>query len=243
MTNCSKQQQIQNILSKAQSLRGYTLEQLSQYLHIKSPKSLIHAKGLTGQILEVLLGAHAGSKPIPDFPDLNLEVKTIPMDLMGNPLETTYVCTVPLLPKIQLNHKTDYFNFYNSVVYKKLSHVLWVPILCPNKTEKNQTINQVHRIIGSAYLWQPSQRELGQLESDWLELTDMVYMGKVDQISSHYGQVLQIRPKAADSSKTTLGIGPTGQKINTLPRGFYLRTEFTRQIYNQNNTDDILHKI
>lgn len=224
-------QEINQILKKAQSLRGFTLDQLTEYLSINTPKSLIHAKGLTGQIIEVLLGANAKSLPIPDFPELNLEIKTIPITSNNIPLETTYICTAPLLPKVNLGSKasnnidhTNYFDFKQSVVYKKLAHVLWVPIISP---DKNKTIN---RTIGSAFLWQPSSLEFKQLQTDWLELTQMMFMGELEKVSSHFGEVLQIRPKAADSSITTTGISSSGDKISTLPRGFYLRKCFTQSI-------------
>lgn len=231
---CNKTHQINQILAQAKSLRGYTLQQLTEYLNLQTPKSLVHAKGLTGQIIELLLGATAKSEPIPDFPELNLELKTIPIDLTGSPLETTYVCSAPLLPKLDKlkDNKLDYYDFKASVVYKKLMHVLWLPIICLEKSQ---------RTIGNAFLWRPNAAELKLLETDWLELTSMMYMGDLDKLSSHYGQVLQIRPKAADSSVLTTGIGITGERVATLPRGFYLRTTFTRNILNQNyNSKDVL---
>ena len=42
------------------------------------------------------LGASAGSKPEQDFAALGVELKTIPVDSLGRPLETTFVCVAPL---------------------------------------------------------------------------------------------------------------------------------------------------
>lgn len=230
-TNLSKieiDRLINEILKKAKSLRGYTLKQLTSYLEINHPESLLHAKGLTGQIIEFLLGATAQSKPLPDFPELNLEIKSIPIDINENPLETTYICQVPLLHK---NTKNIY-DFKQSVLYKKIFKILWLPII----TNKNQDSTQ--RTIGSAFIWGPNSSELSLIEQDWLELTEMVQTGDIEKVSSHFGQVLQIRPKAANSSCVTNGIGESGENIKTLPRGFYLRTNFTKQIlkkHHQNN--------
>ena len=44
---------------------------------------------------------------------------------------------------------------------------------------------------------------------------------------------MQIRPKAAHSKIVTDAIGPNGQIIKTLPRGFYLKTSFTGDILKQ----------
>ncbi len=237
----SKNTQVNAILNKALSLRGYTLGQLTNYLGIISSKteqnSLTNKKGLTGQIIEFLLGATAHSQPIPDFPHLNLEVKTLPIDLNGCPLETTYICTAPLLPT-----NTTY-EFKDSVVYKKIQHILWLPIIIPAAASISKQQLNFHafndRIIGNAFLWQPSKEQLSFIETDWQELTEMIITGNIGALSSHYGKILQIRPKAANSKVITNSVSSTGDKTATLPRGFYFRTEFTKEIYWANNVSNI----
>ncbi|MMZ71354.1 DNA mismatch repair protein MutH [compost metagenome] len=41
---------------------------------------------------------------------------------------------------------------------------------------------------------------------------------------------MQLRPKAANSKALTRAIGRNGQPIQTLPRGFYLKIDFTHQL-------------
>ena len=222
MSSTSTIDQINLILQKALNLRGYTLEQVSQYLNISLPNSMTSAKGFTGQIIEYLLGASAHSKPLPDFPELNLEIKTIPINLQQQVLETTYVCTAPMLPK------QDNYSFEASILYNKLQHVLWLPIIIPNP--KADILPK--RIIGNAFLWRPNSIQLGLLRADWLELSEMLMLGNVEELSSHFGQVVQVRPKAANSSVLTAATSQDGESIQTLPRGFYLRKDFTQQILN-----------
>lgn len=228
--------EINSILNKANSLRGYSVDELTKFLQLKTNKmqssNLLHTKGFTGQLVELLLGATAKSKPLPDFPELGLEIKTLPINIKGFPLETTYVCTAPLLPKIKINKNNEltsgHFDFETSVVYKKLKKVLWMPIIVIDK--QDDTATQSNRVIGSSFIWEPSIKELDLIKTDWLELTEMLYMGELDRLTSHYGEVLQIRPKAANSSVTTKAIGPDGEITYSLPRGYYLRTCFTSKI-------------
>jgi len=58
-------------------------------------------------------------------------------------------------------------------------------------------------------------------------------MGQLEQITASYGKYLQIRPKAQNGKSLQVGIGADGGLVQTLPRGFYLRTEFTRTILPQ----------
>jgi DNA mismatch repair protein mutH len=63
-------------------------------------------------------------------------------------------------------------------------------------------------------------------------LMDYIVLGKLDQITARIGEVMQLRPKGANSKAITKGIGKNGEVIDTLPLGFYLRKEFTAGILN-----------
>ena len=59
---------------------------------------------------------------------------------------------------------------------------------------------------------------------------DMIAMGDIENITARHGEYLQLRPKAANGSALTDAIGRNGQIVQTRPRGFYLRKEFTSKI-------------
>lgn len=84
------------LLSQARQLSGYALGELAAMAGIVTPKDLKRDKGWIGVLLEIWLGASAGSKPEQDFAALGVELKTIPVDSLGRPLETTFVCVAPL---------------------------------------------------------------------------------------------------------------------------------------------------
>ena len=106
----------------------------------------------------------------------------------------------------------------------KLAKVLWIPV------EGSRHIPLAERHIGQPILWQPSPTEEQQLKQDWEELMDYIVLGKLDQITARIGEVLQLRPKGANSRALTKGTDAHGQIIDTLPLGFYLRKEFTARI-------------
>jgi DNA mismatch repair protein MutH len=61
---------------------------------------------------------------------------------------------------------------------------------------------------------------------------NMVQTGQLEQITARYGKYLQIRPKAQNARSLRKGINAEGDIVQTLPRGFYLRTSFTATIIN-----------
>ncbi len=205
------------LLSRVRAIAGLTLAELAAELQVKLPRDLKRDKGTVGQLIELALGASAGSKAEPDFPHLGIELKTIPIDRMGKPLESTYVCVAPLIGQ-------QASNFADSWVGRKLQHVLWLPILAEREIPLGE------RIIGHGFLWQPTAEQFLALQQDWEELMEQICLGGLDQIRGAHGKYLQLRPKAANSKALTTGIGADGETVQTLPRGFYLKTTFTREI-------------
>ena len=208
------------LLQRCREMAGQTLGELAGLLGIRVPADLKRDKGWQGQLIEQYLGASASTQAAPDFMQLGIELKTLPLDRDGHPKESTYVCTLPL-------DKLHHLNWENTWLKNKLSHVLWVPI------EADPAIPLVARTIGNAILWQPSAEQEQALRQDWEELMDMVCLGQLEKITSHHGRYLQIRPKAANARALCPATDEDGNRIMTLPRGFYLRTLFTRQILNE----------
>lgn len=212
-------QTLEQLLSQAQSIAGLTFGELADELHIPVPPDLKRDKGWVGMLLESALGATAGSKAEQDFSHLGVELKTLPINAEGYPLETTFVSLAPLV-------QNSGVKWENSHVRHKLSCVLWMPI------EGSRHIPLRERHIGTPILWKPTVEQERQLKQDWEELMDLIVLGKLDQITARIGEVMQLRPKGANSRSITKGIGRNGEVIETLPLGFYLRKAFTAGILN-----------
>lgn len=205
------------LLQQAQQISGYTLGELAALAGMTTPKDLKRDKGWVGVLLELWLGASAGSKPEQDFAALGVELKTIPVDSQRRPLETTFVCVAPLTGNSGVTWETSH-------VRHKLKRVLWIPV------EGDRAIPLSLRRVGSPVLWSPDPDEERQLRLDWEELMDMIVLGQVERITARHGEFLQLRPKAANAKALTEAIGAQGQPILTLPRGFYLKKNFTRAL-------------
>ncbi|WP_105902174.1 DNA mismatch repair endonuclease MutH [Vibrio gangliei] len=210
----------QELMLRAQSIVGRSFRSLAEMANIAVPENLKREKGWVGQLLEWHLGAESGSKAQPDFEHLGIELKTIPIGFSGKPLETTFVSVAPLTGVQGLTWE-------NSHVRHKLSRVLWIPV------EGEREIPLAERRVGRPLLWSPSKNEEQQLKQDWEELMEFIVLGKVEQITAKHGAVMQLRPKAANSKVVTEAYRFDGQPVQTLPRGFYLRTQFTAEILKQ----------
>ena len=205
------------LLARCQAIEGLSLAQLAVMLDLHIPEHPLQRKGWAGQAIELALGASAGSRALPDFVNLGVELKTLPINRRGRPAESTFVSSIPLLTV----HKQVW---ETSSCFAKLRRVLWLTI------ESDATIPFCHRRMGRGLLWSPSVEEEAVLANDWSELTLMIATGRLSEIDASMGDYLQVRPKGANAKSLCYGFDEAGNKILTLPRGFYLRSGFTGKL-------------
>jgi DNA mismatch repair protein MutH len=208
-------------MRRAEALGGVTLGELAARLERPVPADLRRAKGFVGQLVELGLGATSGSRAGPDFADLGIELKTLPVDAAGRPVESTFVCT------IDLDGVGD-LEWERSPVRAKLARVLFVPV----EGERERPV--AARRLGAPLLWSPTPAEELDLKFDWDELSGRIGRGDVESITGHLGRYLQVRPKAADSHARRRAFDAEGNRFRALPRGFYLRAVFTARIVRAN---------
>lgn len=209
-------QNLEQLQQRCQQLAGLTIGTIAQQLDVNIPSNLLHAKGWVGQLLEIYLGASANNQALPDFPELGIELKTIPVDKNLKPLESTYVCTV------QTNNMA--LSWHDSWVYNKLKHVLWVPVIA------SPEIAIINRQILTPIFWQMPAEIEAILRTDWEELMDMLQLGYAKQLTAKFGTYLHIRPKAANSRVLVNYTDADGYQTKIVPKGFYLRSDFTKLI-------------
>jgi DNA mismatch repair protein MutH len=206
------------LMRRAEALAGRRLGDVAAELKIAVPAHAVRAKGWTGTLLEATLGATAASLPEPDFQNIGVELKTVPLRPDGRPRESTYICT--LSPP-----GGDPPLWENSNVRRKLARVLFVPVVY------DTGVGLADRIVAAPMIWSPSREEESALRADWEELMDLACTGRLESITARHGAHLQIRPKAANAAARQRGVGEDGAPADTLPRGFYLRASFTAAIF------------
>ena len=209
------------LLDRARHIAGQSFADLAKALNWEVPESFHRAKGWVGQLLEAALGADASTRSEPDFVQLGVELKSIPIDSRGQPKETTFVCSASLTQMTEWTWK-------ESRVQKKLSRVLWIPV------QADPELSIASRRIGSPLLWSPSPAQEQALREDWEAFAQRIAAGYVETITAKEGLVLQMRPKGANAAARRWGHDADGAVFQTPPKGFYLRTRFTKDILQQN---------
>lgn len=208
---------IEQLNARISEIAGKTLGELAENFGATIPDNLRIQKGWQGQFIERCLGADAGNESRPDFSLLDIELKTIPIDFNGKVQESTYVCVVSLQNNLGAMWR-------ESTVYHKLKHVLWVPIAQQSGAPIHQSV------IATPFLWQMDAAQESKIQTDWEDAMELISLGKVHELNAKFGDVLQVRPKAANSRVLTQVVDEEGNSAQTLPRGFYLRAKFTQSL-------------
>lgn len=208
---------IADLLARAELLGGLCLGELAERLGQPVPPDLRRAKGFVGALVERALGASSGSRAQPDFPELGVELKTLPVDAVGHCLESTFVCTAEVGDLAGVE-------WAESRLWAKVRCVLWVPV------EATRSLPVAERRIGGPFLWRPSAEEEALLRADWELLVSLLARGQHGSLSGHLGQHLQLRPKAAKGSSRRRAFDEDGARSLEQPKGFYLRARFTEDL-------------
>jgi DNA mismatch repair protein MutH len=196
-------------------LGGLRIGELANDLGVEVPAELTRAKGFVGGLLERALGVYAVGDEI-DFPHLGIELKSVPVDRDGVPRESTYVCRVSYRAIASESWPT-------SRVRAKLARVLFVPI------EADAAIAIADRRIGRAIDFALEGENEETIAADWTLLAGR--LGAGHDVTAHEGRWLQVRPKAPNGRARSLAPASDGGSSLEIPRGFYLRTSFTRRLF------------
>jgi len=197
------------LIARAAALEGRTLADVADACDFSLGELGVHGKGRIGALLERALGATGGSVAAHDFPELEIELKSVPLGENGRPRESTYVCTLQLM-------EADRAEWATSWVRRKLARVLFVPV--------------AEMRIGKSVMFTPTREEDETLKQDFDEIMGVIGTGGIERLTAHVGRWLQVRPKAAHGDVRTSAIGPDDSIAQTIPRGFYLRAAFVGEI-------------
>ena len=199
---------------RLQRLAGLPLGSIAERHALTVPEDLRRSKGWVGQLLERALGATAASRAEPDFPGLGIELKTIPVDEAGRPLESCFVASLDLAA-VDLRWEI-------SAVRKKLLRVAWVAV------QGSRQIPLALRRCGAALLWSPSAQEEEALRADYESIVELLQEGV--RVTAHTGVFLQLRPKGRDAKALRWALDEEGAVSRMAPRAFYLRRSFTEAL-------------
>lgn len=210
------------LMAHARALVGVELAELADQMGLPVPPLAAgpeRTKGWAGQIIERELGVETGGAAGPDFAQLGVELKTVPVDGELKPRESTAVCQIDPVAIAGESWET-------STARLKLARVLFVALEIPAAA---RSVGE--RRVSAVRLWSPSPRQEELLRADFeLFVRDYFRRGRVGAITGHLGAVMQVRPKGKNAADQRAGYDESGAAIRVGKCGFYLRPAFVASV-------------
>ena len=158
-----------------------------EYLTEEHFNNIVLNKGKTGQILELTIGLQLSNTTL-DFEDG--ELKTTKCDRNGKPLETMFITQISTI----IDELLDFKPFKDTKLYKKIKHLLYVPISKEGSPEDWMFLPPIEVDLTS-----PKYAELAsQLETDYLDICDKLndqLCSRDNLLHTASGEYIQIRTK------------------------------------------------
>lgn len=213
---------LQELLNRAEELKGKFISELKLQLDVND-------KGAIGKIIEENgFGIKNNSEAKPDFQDLGIELKVVPLKESSkgelSVKERTKVCLINYHQIIESTWETSHAK-------EKLNHVLFV-FYQYNKE------NKLASKIKDYYLFElRNQLDEPIIQSDWYRTKKLVQDGKAHQLSESQNKILAASRSGAGGIE--LSKQPTQPnaliQLNAPQRSFSLKPSYTNVIWKELN--------
>ncbi|QJC35461.1 hypothetical protein GJT97_02025 [Enterobacteriaceae endosymbiont of Donacia proxima] len=204
---------------RAKLITGHYIIDIIKWLNYPINNNSIKDKGIIGKLIEYyLIGKKQNNKLNQDIPHLGIEIKTITINLKNKVLNDCFICSFPLIIKHNLS-------FYKKKLYKKISKILWIPIITNNI---NTSI--FNKKIGDPFFWEPSFKDKVKLNNDWNNLIKLLIIGQLKKINFYKGNILLIKNKG-NKKQLTRTINQNGKFLYILPKSFYFKKKYLNYLF------------
>lgn len=197
------------------------------YLNPEHYHNIVVNKGKTGQILELTIGLQLSNTTL-DFEDG--ELKTNKCDHNGKPLETMFITQTASI----IDELLCYKPFYESKLFTKLQHLLYVPISKDGTPDDWMYLPCVEVDLSL----QKYAELTKQLEADYYSICDQMneQLSFSNNANLHTvnGKFIQIRTKDSQPY-TPIYSQKYGRYISDKNRAFYFKKEFMKYIVSLEN--------
>ena len=194
------------------------------HLHSVEGKSIADVAGSTGRpvgngksaaasVVRRFLGEKTKGRS-GDFERFGVEVKVVPIDRTGQPIEATS------FPSF-IHEELAFESWEDSDLLGRLNRILFVPL------ERKKGQDQGTAVVRRAFFWSPTEIELRGIATEWGHYRDLIKEGGAATLPKQSQTTyIHVRPKARDASDRD--IAPGG--VDVIRKCFWLNQAYVEHI-------------
>lgn len=196
---------------------GKTIGEIKIELCIEKEKM---KKGASGLIIENLLGIENNNHDEPDIPEIDCEIKVLPLQKNRNGIKAKEPTQIQMINYCNVSKES----WDNAKIRRKIKLTFWIVYLAKiNSSSLNQ--NQ-YKII-DYYIDHPSLSINEIFKNDWEQIRDYIIKGLADKLSCSMGVYIEPKTKGANSQDLTFAPDGRGGLIKVRRRAFYYKKNYT----------------
>lgn len=173
------------LLKKAKELEGKKLKEIEQEITTMDKKSRVVTKAGVGYVIEDYFWIKKNSSAESDFPQLGVELKTIPLKKKNGFLTVKEPLSLNMIRYME-EHKHD--DIRDSSFYKKNKKMLLVCYLDDGGKRSDFVIKHL-------FLWKMDGEVLEELRPDYERIIKKIRAGKATDLHQKYDRYLTTCPK------------------------------------------------
>jgi DNA mismatch repair protein MutH len=167
-----------------------------------------------------VLRAYLGVKPkgrSADFQRFGVEIKTVPVDSSGRPVESTSFPTF-------IHEELAFETWEDSDLLGRLNRILFILI------ERAKGQPQEEAVVRRAFFWSPSEAELRAIRMEWEQFRDLIVQGHAAHLPKASETVyIHVRPKGRDARDRDLAPGG----VDVIRKCFWLNDRYVERIVDE----------
>ena len=198
--------------------KGKTIGQIKQELNIERTNM---KKGASGLIVENMLGIKNNNEAVADLPDINCEIKVLPLQKNNNgEIKAKEPTQIQMINYLEIANET----WDSAKIRKKITLTFWIVYLAK---ENSKSLNQNDYKIVDYFLDHPDFSKMDIFKKDWEDIQHYIISGLGDKLSCSMGTYIEPKTKGKNNQDTTNAPDGKGGVIKVRRRAFYYKKNYT----------------
>lgn len=205
---------VESLISHSKRYWGLKMRDIEKTLGLNLNR---RSKSYAANVIYHALGLMERESNTKEFKNVNINIKTVRCNPGLKPINTMSL----------RGYRYDEIieeEWDNSKLKSDIENILMVVLTMPRKGAA-----QENSILETVLLHIPTDEDMKIIENDWKTIVSLIKENKADKLTGHIGQIVQTRPKAANSQDKISA--PGGHML--VKKGFFIRTEYLQGILNK----------
>jgi DNA mismatch repair endonuclease MutH len=219
MLSSKKLKSLQKYIDIIEKNRGRKIGDILRELNLERHSHF--KKGASGLIVENLLGLGNNGSPMADLIELNIEIKTLPLQLHN--LKVKEPTQIKMINFMEVAKET----WETAKIRSKIETIFWVVYGVPRSSITKKSLGQENYVLIDWFIDVPDNQAKSIFRQDWELIQSYIIKGEGDKLSCSMGIYIEPKTKGKNNQDLTSAPDEKGGLTKVRRRAFYFKKNYT----------------